>query len=114
RRAALGCAFVVILVLVAAVTAGAAPHRHGPRNGSIAFSSDRDGDNEIYAMRPDGTHVRQLTHNSANDYAPAYSPDGRSIAFVSSRDGDFEIFSMRRDGSRQRQLTHNDVYDDDP
>jgi Tol biopolymer transport system component len=29
--------------------------------------------------------VRQLTHNPANDFAPAWSPDGRTIAFVSDR-----------------------------
>ena len=48
-----------------------------PRHGGgrrIAFESNRDGDWDIYTMRPDGTDVRQLTLNDAGDAAPAWSP----------------------------------------
>ena len=34
---------------------------------AIAFTSNRDGDFEIYTMRPDGTDVRQLTVNDGVD-----------------------------------------------
>ena len=40
----------------------------------IAFTSDRDGDWEIYTMRADGTDVRQLTVNAAWDWDPSWSP----------------------------------------
>src|SRR3972149_1032975 len=68
-------------------------------NGKIAFTSDRDNNNEIYVMNPDGTGQTNLTHQPASDCCPAWSADGRKIAFVSDRPGDFDIFVMNADGS---------------
>ena len=45
-------------------------------NGTIAFTSDRDGNSEIYSMSADGRGRSNLTHNPALDYGPAWSPDG--------------------------------------
>jgi TolB protein len=78
----------------------------GPPAPALAFTSDRDGDAEIYLRSSDGS-VRQLTHNSADDYGAVWSPDGRKLAFVSTRDGDREVFVMNSDGSGVRQLTRN-------
>ena len=78
---------------------------------TIAFVSDRDGDPEIFSMRPDGSNVRQLTFNDALDFRPDWSPDSRMIGFASDQDGDFEVFTMRADGTRQRNLTDDDAGD---
>jgi Tol biopolymer transport system component len=64
----------------------------------IAFSSNRDGNSEIYVMNPDGSNVRRLTDNPAFDKEPAWSPDGKRIAFSSSRNGSFDIYVMSVDG----------------
>jgi len=40
----------------------------------LVFTSDRDGDNEIYVMDIDGGNVVQMTHNSARDTWPVWSP----------------------------------------
>lgn len=86
RRRRVIAVLPALAVIALAVTAAASARRGVTiRNGPIAFSSNRDGDNEIYAMRPDGTRLRQLTRNAANDYAPAYSPAGDTIALVSDR-----------------------------
>ncbi len=74
----------------------------------IVFRSDRDGDFEIYTMKPDGSELRRLTNNAAYDDFPVWSPDGRKIAFVSDRDGEPEIYRMDADGSRVRRLTTDD------
>ena len=37
---------------------------YSPDGRRIVFYSDRDGDEEIFVMRADGTHQRQLTHNT--------------------------------------------------
>jgi len=41
-----------------------------PDGKKIAFVSNRDGDNEIYVMDADGTNVRQLTNNTADEWGP--------------------------------------------
>jgi Tol biopolymer transport system component len=65
-----------------------------PNGRFIVFSSDRDGDFELYRLRfgPFGTRVRQLTDNEANDVEPNWSPDGKSIVYASDQDGDYEIY----------------------
>ena len=77
------------------------PHQHplGGGSGLIAFVSDRDGNQEIYVMNADGSGLTSLTNNAADDYDPAWSPDGRQIAFYSDRDGNWEIYLMNADGS---------------
>ena len=70
-----------------------------PFSGQIAFSSDKDGDSEIYLMNVDGTSLVQLTENEGVDYLPSWSPDGRKLAFVSDRTGETEIYVMAIDGS---------------
>ena len=71
----------------------------------IAFSSDRDGNYEIYVMNPDGTNATRLTHDTAIDDFPDISPDGGKITFESTRNGSSEIYVMNPDGSNQTRLT---------
>ena len=58
----------------------------------IAFSSNRDGDFEIYVMNADGSDVLQITFNISYDLWPSLSPDCQKIAFDSDSNGDFEIY----------------------
>ncbi len=82
--------------------------------GQIVFSSNRDGNYEIYVMNPDGTGLTNLTNNSATDGDPAWSPDGRQIAFSSNRDGNYEIYVMNADGTGLTRLTYNSADDIQP
>jgi Tol biopolymer transport system component len=88
---------------------------------SIVFHSNREGDNEVYVMNPDGSDQTRLTFDSRNDQRPDISPNGRQIVFVSNRiitetnpSGDFEIFVMDSDGGDVRQLTFNGAEDSWP
>jgi hypothetical protein len=42
--------------------------------GVIAFSSNRDGNSEIYVMNADGTNLQRLTNDGAADQYPAWRP----------------------------------------
>jgi LysM repeat protein len=77
------------------------PAGYGSR---VAFMSARDGNWEVYAVNLDGTGLKRLTSNSANDGLPTWSPDGRSIAFVSNRSGAWAIWVMDASGDNQRKL----------
>ncbi|MBI2836667.1 MAG: PD40 domain-containing protein [Chloroflexi bacterium] len=83
-------------------------------NTRIAFSSDRDGNREIYIMNADGSGQTRLTNNPAYDADPVWSPDGSKIAFSSYRDGNREIYVMNADGSNQTRLTNNSAADYGP
>jgi Tol biopolymer transport system component/tRNA A-37 threonylcarbamoyl transferase component Bud32 len=72
----------------------------------IAFSSQRDGNWEIYVMNTDGSGVTQLTQHYAWDASPSWSPDATRIVFQSERDGNWEIYVINADGSGLQRLTN--------
>jgi Tol biopolymer transport system component len=78
-----------------------------PTNGKIAFTSNRDGNDEIYVMNADGTGQTNLTNHPGYDSVPEWSPDGTKIAFVSDRSGDTDIYIMNADGSGVTNLTND-------
>ncbi len=82
--------------------------------GHIVFQSDRDGDWDIYVLNVEDGELVQLTHNTADDEYPVWSPDGRQIAFKSNRTGNFDIYVMQADGTDQRQVTVHPGNDEDP
>jgi Tol biopolymer transport system component len=91
-----------------------------PNGRRIAFTSERDGDAEIYTMKPNGSRARQLTFNDAPfafDGDPNWSPDSRKIAFTSERDSvpetpfQVEIYTMRANGDNQTRLTFDEDSD---
>ncbi len=79
---------------------------------TIAFQSNRDGNWEIYSMAPDGSNQTNLSNDPAEDFEPAFSPDGSQIAFVSNRETDAGggqyIYIMNADGSDIRRLPTTD------
>jgi Tol biopolymer transport system component len=85
-----------------------------PDGSTIAFSTDRDGNGEIYLMNADGTNLRRLTNHPAADRSPSWSPDGTRIVFVTERDGNGEIYVMSADGSNQLNLTNTPFWEGTP
>lgn len=70
---------------------------------------------EIFGINADGTGLTQLTVNSYEERAPAFSPDGSRIAFigrVGTRGGNtFELCVVNADGTNQVQLTDNALFE---
>lgn len=86
---------------------------HGDR---IAFSKGPvfqgpGGKVEILTVRPDGSEPEEITHDSANDGFPSFSPDGKQIVFRSGRGGKKNLHVMDADGSNVRRLTDGDWTD---
>ncbi len=71
----------------------------------LAFSSQRDGNQEIYLIDITTGRATNLSQSKGDDGYPRCSPDGRRIAFATNRDGYWEIYLMYRDGRGQQNLT---------
>jgi Tol biopolymer transport system component len=94
--------------------------------GSIVFTVNRGGHQEIWSMDPDGGNRRQLTKSgdpgadASGSAQPAWSPDGTRIVYSSSGEAreedqdDLEIYVMNADGSERRRLTSDHVLDATP
>ena len=65
-----------------------------PDGSQIAFTTRRDGNNEIYLMDAYGHALKRLTFAPGDDFAPSWSPDGKQIAFLSDRDGQTGVYSI--------------------
>ena len=79
--------------------------------GVLVFSSQRDGDFDIYASALDSSGRVLLTPGASDEGGPRFSPDGSQIVYYGNEDGDFEIYVMDSDGGNVTQLTDNDVAD---
>ena len=85
-----------------------------PDGRSIAFVSNRDGNDEIYVARSDGSQETRITNSGGFDGQPAWSPDGKLIAFTSNRDRDLNIYVTAATGGAVSRLTSDKSDDRDP
>ncbi|HVF60977.1 MAG TPA: M28 family peptidase [Thermoanaerobaculia bacterium] len=96
------------------------------KDGSIVFTSTRDGDLELYRMDADGKNVRRLTEAPGYDGGAFFSPDCSRIVWRASRPrdgaelddyrrllaqglvrpGKLELWTAEADGSEARQITY--------
>ena len=57
----------------------------------IVFTSERDpegsGQADIWRVRPDGTGLERLTHDTSMEDAGALSPDGKKLVYISTKGG---------------------------
>jgi len=128
RSLAVTAALLPLVVTLAACsdttpTAPATPGTSAPSHGKnvtgsnqrILFESFRDGNIEVYSMRPDGTDVTRVTNDAAFDHSAVWSPDGKRIAFASGRDTRLgEIYTMNADGTDVVRLTNGPGGNDQP
>ena len=96
-----------------------------PVDGTIIFTSDRDGDLDLYTMSPEGENIQRLTQTPGYDGGAFFSSDCSQIVWRASRpQGDaleeyqslldqhlvrpsqLEIWVANADGSDARQLTY--------
>jgi Tol biopolymer transport system component len=100
-------------------------------NCKIVFTSNRDGNFQIYSMNPDGSDKKRLIINPGVGFDLKWSPNGKKIAFTSTHRpkdnqealewnkqgvkgaSNLEIHIMNSDGTQQKKLTdslHDDYF----
>ena len=61
-------------LMIALAEYGKFDDRDSILNTKIAFTSDRDGNREIYVMNADGSNQTRLTYDPGIDDSPSWSP----------------------------------------
>lgn len=73
----------------------------------LLFTSNRDGNPEIWLREAGDDEWQNLTRHPGKDNWPVWSPTGNRIAFQSDRDGKLDIWVMDADGANQTRLTRD-------
>jgi tricorn protease len=74
--------------------------KFSPDGKWIAFSSDRNGNLDVFVIPATGGTPKQLTYHSADDTVLGWTPDGRGVLFSSQRGEDFmaQLYVVSVDG----------------
>ena len=93
--------------------------RWSPDGQFVAFTSNRahygaqpeagTPDSDVYVMRADGTNIRRITTDPANDNDPSWLPDGQSLVFSSDRASRGDLYRVRVADGHTDRLTTNFV-----
>ena len=75
----------------------------------LAFSSNREGNYELYTSNGDGSGLVRLTETTGNERDPAFFPDRSKIVYASDETGTWNLFMADADGSDRVQLTSYDL-----
>ena len=83
--------------------------RFSPDGNWIAFSSNRDGNYDVFVMPATGGKPKQLTFHTADDNVVGWTPDGKHILFSSTRaKGAFPtvatLFEVSVDGGMEQSV----------
>lgn len=85
-----------------------------PDGSRLAFTSQRDGNEEVYVVALGTLALSRVTTSSGRDAAPAWSADGEWIVFESTRGGVRQLYKSRVSGQQVTRLTTSAADDFDP
>jgi Tol biopolymer transport system component len=90
---------------------------YSPDGSSIAFYSDRSGNQDVYLLSRGGTPQR-VTTSPKSDTEPSFSPDGTALVFVSDRTGATELWVSNlvslQPGLQSTQITNDKQFKSHP
>ncbi|MHB8520485.1 MAG: DPP IV N-terminal domain-containing protein, partial [Limisphaerales bacterium] len=83
--------------------------RFSPDGRWIAFSSNRDGNYDVYVIPVEGGKPRRLTFHGADDWVVGWRPDGQRILFQSARangifPGVATLFEVSAEGGMEQPI----------
>ncbi len=80
-----------------------------PDGERIAFISDKDGENEIYKMKPDGSELTQLTDSSKSYlWKLIWSPDSKKIMFS---DKTMRLYYLDVESGEANEVTKSEIWE---
>lgn len=78
--------------------------RISPDGKWLAFSSNQNGNLDVYVMPIDGGEIKQLTFHDGQDYVDSWSWDSKEIYFTSSRYNRFTSFKVSLNGETPERI----------
>jgi tricorn protease len=81
--------------------------RVSPDGKWLAFSSDLDGNNNVYIVALAGGEITQLTYNDASDIPVSWSSDSKTIFIESGRLNQVSTYTLNREGGTPVRLFEN-------
>ncbi len=85
-----------------------------PDGTTIAFSSDLDGDFDIYTIDKSGANQTKVIDLPGDQKEPKWTENGLGISFESSHNGSEDIYSIGIDNANLFRLTRNPASDTSP
>lgn len=81
-----------------------------PDGRHIAFISDRAGNQDVWRMDADGSHVVQITDTPEAEIHPYWAPNGQAIIYNRRVAGErlYSIWTSGRDGQKHSELLRDD------
>ncbi|HKC24871.1 MAG TPA: LpqB family beta-propeller domain-containing protein, partial [Thermoanaerobaculia bacterium] len=81
---------------------------------TLVFTSNREGNSDIWELNRRSSAVRRLTGHPASDADVFRSRDGKTLLWASTRSGHFEIWAAGGDGSAPRQISKDGADAENP
>jgi len=81
---------------------------------TIAFTSDRSGHKEIWAMDYDGANPRRVTGHQSTSMSPCWSPDGGALAYMSFFRGSPGIYIAEIGSGKKRTVVDSGSLNSSP
>ena len=76
-----------------------------PEGGALLFTSQHDGQTDIYRARLETSVVERLTETPESEYSATVTPGGHEFSVIRvESDGAQRLWAFRRDGSAPRRL----------
>ena len=72
-----------------------------PANKAIVFTSDRDGNIQVYSVKPNGENETNLTDSTEDEFSPIVSPNRKLVAFQSGTGERMSIEIILIDGTER-------------